>query len=107
MGRRKKTPTIGHREEMIMRRNIERRLNVMFPRATETDQFEGLKKLSGVGKETIRLFMKGGSSMTLQNLQSIAQAISLTLAELFTEETQPKDGPQASDDRSSGQLHPR
>lgn len=97
MGRRKKTPTIGHEEEMIMRRNIQRRLNVMFPRATETDQFDGLRKLSGVGQETIRLFMKGGSSMTFQNIHAIAQAISLTLAELFTDF--PKDGPNADDDR--------
>jgi transcriptional regulator with XRE-family HTH domain len=108
MGRRRKTPIDGEREEMIARRNIEARLAVMFPRATgPTQQYEGLKKLSSVGEETIRRFMTGQSSMTLRNLQAIAQALGLTIVELFTEESAPTDGPQAGDDRGSGSLQRR
>lgn len=106
MGRRRKTPAEADQDEMIMRRNIEGRLDVMFPRASgPTEQYEGLSKLSGVGAETIRRFMTGESSMTLRKLRAIAQAISLSLAELFTESTRrPKDGPNASDHRGGGSL---
>jgi len=92
-----------------MRRNIEARLAVMFPRATgPTQQYESLSKLSGVGAETIRKFVMGQSSMTLKKLRSVAQALSLSLAELFTENDSPrKDGPEAGDERGSGSLYPR
>lgn len=67
-----------------MIRAIKERLNVMFPRAKgPTEQYERLKQLSGVGEETIRKIMSGESSPTLKNITAIANAVSLSLSQLF------------------------
>lgn len=102
ISRRRKTPI----EPDAAQRNIAQRLGAMFPRATgATQQYEQLAKLSGVGAETIRRFMNGDSSMTLRNLSAIAEAISLTLPELFTDPIAARKAvPAADTERGNGGL---
>lgn len=92
-----------------MRRNIQRRLDQMFPRTTgATQQFQQLSKLSGVGEETIRKMMRGESSPQLANIIAIAKQISLTLPELFTDAIATyKDVPRATDNGAAGMLQRR
>lgn len=87
MGRRRKIVLETDTPDSIMRRKIEARLNIMFPRATGgTQQYEMLSKVADVGAETIRAFMVGERSPTLKNIMKVAEAVGLTLPELFTKE---------------------
>ena len=91
MGRRRKQPAPSDSDHSVMRRNMEARLRVMFPRATGvTQQYEQLSKLSGVGAETIRKIMNEDQSPTLKNISAIARAIGKTLPELFTDDRPPR-----------------
>lgn len=104
MGRRHKTQTKAD----AVRKNIAARLNVMFPNDTDTEQYRKLQSLCGVGAETTRKFMKGLSSMTLRKLEAIADAISLTMVQLFTDpEPARKPGPSPNDDPGEDILQRR
>jgi transcriptional regulator with XRE-family HTH domain len=70
-----------------MRKNIEARLSVMFPRASgTTEQYRQLSKLSGVSVEAIRKILNEEQSPTLKNIEAISGAVGLSLSDMFTKD---------------------
>lgn len=105
MPRRRKNLPPDQTPDAIARRNIERRLKEMFPKASGmTQRYELISKIAGMGPETVRMFMVNKQSMTLKNLISLAEAIGLSLPELFTDGHSHAGESPASEPPSSEEL---
>lgn len=69
----------------ILALNVALRCASAFPEeATETAQFERLRRRGHIGKESIRQIRRGGRSPTLRTIQRVAIALGTTAAALLT-----------------------
>ena len=86
MGRPRKPVSHGNPNVLIVRQNIERRMaEIWRTESTITKRLDRLQRASGVGAETVRRFLAGGGSIGLDNLISIAEAMGISMPDLFTD----------------------
>lgn len=84
-GRPQKAVTPKDIISQILIDNVEARWRAVFPHAgSDKDRLEALSRRSGVGKETLRMMMKGVQSPRIDTVDKVARALGTTCASLLS-----------------------